>query len=477
MRIIESYLNEYRECETDKERSPFSNKMTKYIIGSCFRKMHHRAFQWVSYFMIGSLTKVYWYRPSETIAIKPDPRIPKFLNSSTGTTTYGKWLMTFHPYKSPDKLLSLDDFLTPASASSDYQFNSTIAAIFHDLLLSSLYAYLCMMMQLNRQLKLQIAEKIQKYAGLFSNIEKFLYLLLHSNAMKAYFTHQNLPLAYPTYDAAARYKSDVINGIHKTLGVDEEVWTRENVLVEVNGGYKDNNGGDEEDPCPVNDVTYVEDIEKNDLGSFYRRSLLRLVDHYTGLRLLERRSLRLLKEEKIKLSLIAVKKPNARYFPWREIEKVIHRTCKDFGSKSTTSNPIEVEGKDMVEKIKKYLARIEIFHNTNTVINSFKELLRVHDEKIKQSSTQYPPFDGSIHCESSLAAILSQIHAIPNNSEPDLLKLFPSQACPSSLIFLHSLTCDSDQWPGYKRCVPHLRVKILLSRLLGAHKGHQRDKR
>ena len=156
MRILESYLNEYRQSNSE-ERFSISNKMSKYIIGSCFKKMCRRAFDWPSSFMIGSLTLIDWslVPQSPSIAIKPDGRLSTFLGTTTGaedkpSSTFGEWVMNYHPSQSRDNLPSLDAFLTLASGPSDYQFDGKIAAIFHNLLLSSVYAYLCLMKHLDR---------------------------------------------------------------------------------------------------------------------------------------------------------------------------------------------------------------------------------------------------------------------------------------------------------------------------------------
>ena len=47
------------------------------------------------------------------------------------------------------------------------------------------------------------------------------------------------------------------------------------------------------------------------------------VDHYAGLRILERQSIALLADENIKLSLIGIKHPTLYYHLWEEMEKVI----------------------------------------------------------------------------------------------------------------------------------------------------------
>lgn len=151
------------------------------------------------------------------------------------------------------------------------------------------------------------------------------------------------------------------------------------------------------------------------------------VDHYAALRLLQRRSLCLPADEKIELSLIAVKRSSVlRYLPWEEMENAIRKTCQDFSS--TTPNP--VESQDMINKIVEHLRRIE--KSTDKGINSFKALLEIHDNNEQWVDSQYPAFDACIHCESFLAVILRYLHVqgVNNDSDLNLRKLF--NACPSS---------------------------------------------
>ena len=436
MRILESYLNEYKQSNTtNDERSSISDKMSKYIIGSCFKKMYHRAFHWASTFMIGSISSIDLNIMAviPSIAINPDHRLSAFLMATTedrpGSITFGQWVMTYHPSKSLDELSSLDDFLTHASGPSDYQFNQNIAAIFHNLLVSSLYAYLCLIKRLSPfivkadKAKAKVDEEnFRKYVGPFSNAILILYLVSHSNAMKAYFTYVKLPLTYPTYQASSYYKYQVdrfIIDIYTQMG-----WDKEGIMPVANdgdeimpGAYDD---GDGEDSIPQEN--YVEDFKDNDAQSIYRRSIMSFVDHHAALHLLQRRSLRLPVDERIDLSLIAVKQPPAlRYLPWEEMERVIHKTCQDF--RSTTPNP--VEGQDMINKIEEHLRKIEI--SDQKVVLSFKTLLEIHDKNEQRVDSQYPSLKACIHCESSLAAILRYIHSVDDS---DLRELF--QACSSS---------------------------------------------
>lgn len=433
MSILETYLNEFRRLSSQKERDSISNKMTKYLIGSCFKKMCRRAFDWPSSCMIGSLTSTDWRSDAPKfpsgIAIKPDARLSKFLRTATSSTeggsTFGEWVMTYHPFKSGDNLPSLDDFLNFALGPSEYEFDGKIADIFLDLFLSSVYAYLSLMKRLRHYIKAKDQKNIQKCVGPFSNAIRIFYLVSHSNAMKVYFAHTSAPLAYPSPQASVFYKHRVDSIICKQLG-----WGREDVVPE------DNRDWDEDWEDREREENYVEDfkLKDPDIRLIYRRSFMSFVDHYAALRLLERRSLYLPKDEAIKLSLVAVKDPAPRYFPWEEMEKVILKTCQDFRGSTTSSHvQVRVEGQDMIDKIKEHLGKNK--SSENTAIKPFITLLQLHDRGIQLVDSQYPSFPACIHCESSLAAILYQLHSSPGQDGPsDLHNLF--QVCP----FLTRLT-------------------------------------
>jgi hypothetical protein len=427
MQIIESYLNEYKQSNLmDDERSSISDKIFKYIIGSCFKKMRRRAFHWASSFMIGSLSFFEWDLvpvPNLPVPIKPDRRLSFFLNATTednshsNKQTFGQWVMTYHPSKSLDSDY-LDAFITLALGSSDYQFDEKIAAIFHNLFLSSLYAYLCLMVQLDHSIRNSNVDGIRRYVGPFSNAIRIFYLVSHSNATKAYFTYVGLPLTYPTHQTSTYHKNQVCKAIKTTLA--KLGWKQDQIF---RGG---NDGGGGEDPNPDSEESYMEDFKENDSRSIYRRSFMSFVDHHAGLRLLERRSHRLSEDEIIKLSLVAVKPLRLHYFPWVKMERVINKTCQDF--RTATSNPIE--GQDIINKIREHLDRIDS-EETDEAIRSFQTLMKRHDNTDEQiAGSQNPSFRACIHCESSLAAILCQLHTIQTDSDSNLRKLL--QACPST---------------------------------------------
>ena len=77
------------------------------------------------------------------------------------------------------------------------------------------------------------------------------------------------------------------------------------------------------------DESYIEGSKGLDTTLVYRRALMSFVDHYAGLRILERRSIALPADENIKLSLIGIKHPTLYYLLWEEMEKVIEM-CLDF---------------------------------------------------------------------------------------------------------------------------------------------------
>ena len=107
--------------------------------------------------MIHSLTGLNWkFVPQfEPIAVKTDQRLSESLRRKwSDNQTTEEWLMTFNP---SEDSVSLDNFMALASGPSEttYLFDSSITTTFHSLLLSSLYFYLCSMMELKPSLKMR----------------------------------------------------------------------------------------------------------------------------------------------------------------------------------------------------------------------------------------------------------------------------------------------------------------------------------
>jgi hypothetical protein len=415
MGIIESYLNEYKKPGLTKlKRNSLSNIMLKYVVGSCFKKMSRRAFHWASCFMITSLSSLKWKHlpPIMPVAVKTDGRLSEYLRLKwSPNQTTGEWLMTFHPSKDS---VSLDNFLALASGPSEstYSFDSNIAATFHSLLLSSLYFYLSSMMELKLSLKTGDNDKIKKYVGPLCNAIRIFFLVSQSNVMRAYFSFLQLPIYLPASKDSLYYKKRIEDKIRtQLLGLDHG-WEEEDLDNLQAADMKENK----------DTHNYMEDFFRSPnepVPSIYRMALMSFVDHYAGLRILERRCILLSEHEEIKLSLIDVKHPNIPYRSWEEMKGVIDKTCHDFSS-TTISNPV-TESQNMIKKIEERIDRTGS-DTTDQAINAFKSLLKLKN----------PTFKARIHCESSLAAILCHLHG-NLNSHPDvenLRGLF--QASPSS---------------------------------------------
>ena len=373
-------------------------------------------------FMTGVLTLVNWANVQAFTAtvIKSDTRLSDFLNSPTGRAehsneTFGQWVMAYHPTKNLDKSY-FNGFLTPISETTlECAFDLNVAAIFHDLLLSSLYAYLCLLKWLKffiKNLK-EDDENFKKCVGQFSVAVRLFYLVSHSHVMKAYFTVRHPLLTIPSYEGSFYHRNMVNTHINDVITKVKWDWVES--MPENDGGGV---SGVEDSSSHDN---FIEDSIKNGTGLSYRRSYMSFVDHYAGIRLLERRSSNIPPHVLIKLCLVAVKHPTLRYLPWDDMEKIIHDTCQKF---SSDSESIKLEGQDVISKIKKILDGIENYDD-NDVIRAFKTLLKY--KNFVPKNALYPSFPACIHCESSLAAILSQLHCVLSDS--DLHTLF--QACPS----------------------------------------------
>ena len=239
----------------------------------------------------------------------------------------------------------------------------------------------------------------------------YFFLVSHSNAMRAYFTFVRLSVNYLNSEFSTYYKNEITAAIRTKLR--DLGWIKREMEVE------DSNDNDRD-----KEENYIEGSKGLDMTSVYRRALMSFVNHYAGLRILEQRSIALLADENIKLSLIVIKHPTLYYCLWEEMEKVIE-TCLDFHPSNSLGCP------GIIAKIEEQV--LEMTNSTNNVILAFKTLLKLKNSKPFETQPTYPPFSTCIHCESSLATILCQLHGNWISSlNASLLELF--QASP----FLHS---------------------------------------
>ena len=416
MRIIESYLNEYKQGSTELQRNLHSNIMLKYIVGSCFKKMSRRAFHWASSFMIKQLTDLKWESIPKfsPIPVKSDQRLADFLRMKNpdierdSDQSYGEWLMTFFSMSSSGSGPgSLDVFLTRVSGSpqATYDFDHSIAATFHNLLLSSLYFYLCSIARLKYAKE---ESEIRSSVGFLCNAIRLFFLVSQSNAMKAYFTHPSLPVYRPTKKISDYYTIELVKKIRSNfvkLG-----WDTQAIQTLVDG--------DEDQD------SYIDSFNDSPDAQFiYRKALMSFVDHYTGLLILQRRSTVLPADETIRLSLVAIRHPTLYYRSWEDMKTVINQTCKEF---STSDRPLD--HLQVIQKIENTVTEFETNDKTDGVILAFKALLIN-----SQPSETQPIFKACIHCESSLIAILCMLHGLIK-SYPDLDQSLRDffQASPSS---------------------------------------------
>jgi hypothetical protein len=121
------------------------------------------------------------------------------------------------------------------------------------------------------------------------------------------------------------------------------------------------------------------------------------------------------------------------------MEKVIERAWQDFGSTNFDGS------QNMIDKIKKHIDSRSGNGDAPKTIAIFKDLLSSSRMNIMPLTNypQQPLFNAHIHCESSLAAILCQLHCHDGLDSNDELRNF-FQVNPSlTLIVLHSLTFNS----------------------------------
>jgi hypothetical protein len=214
--------------------------------------------------MIKRLTDLIWdsVPKIQSVRVKTDRKLSEILRlkitEDPNSQTFGEWLMTFNFFKSPGSSVSLDGFLTLASGppESTYDFDWNIAAIFHTLLLSSLYYYLCSMMRLKLNINTEDDNTIQESVGSLCNAIRIFFLVSHSNAIKAYFT-LSLQVIHPTSSFSIYYQSEL-----RRIILDKLVilgWDKKEInTLEPKGS----NIGDKEDPR--SQENYMEDFKDSE---------------------------------------------------------------------------------------------------------------------------------------------------------------------------------------------------------------------
>src|SRR6516164_6207921 len=152
METIRDYLKEYKMLKPGPSLKDYSRRFVKYILTSCWPKMHRRVFGWSTVTLIKQLSAINhdqianaFRSTSELLSVEPDLDLHNFLDM--GKDQYLTRILDYHPVLTPEGTWSTDlapipQVLIDATKSPTfYTYSPNMAIDFHNILTSSLVAY------------------------------------------------------------------------------------------------------------------------------------------------------------------------------------------------------------------------------------------------------------------------------------------------------------------------------------------------
>jgi hypothetical protein len=440
---IESYLEDYRALlsipQTDNRQSN-RNKFQKYILTSCWMKMHSRAGHWISVGMITSLCNI----PDKsltfaaeqmdgTLNMQIDRDLRSYLKGGlkSDSSGYIDRILEYdsHRWKGIKTDFSVDSIVE--TKDGEVPYTPGIAVAFHHLLVSSLLSYV---------IRLRIVDKAVRALsgppndaavsafGLLHISAQFLFLVSHSELFRK---HSKLlsyipSLTVPTEAFAISYTKEFASIV--TLHAKHHA--NDKLLIGSCNSPSPGPVGVSAVQALDNEESAAAAIEELDAAAtdevldrvpgqgnhggvevVYRRWIMGMVDHFASLRVLERVSAKLPPEGKVNFSILGLNRPKLEYDSWATMVGEIQKLCQDSSLVSLASNkPLPPDFADkairIIEtKIKDYKAS-EVVNKTSKWFEAkvylfFKNL--ISETPIKRD------FSGCGHCEAILMAIIHRI--------------------------------------------------------------------
>ena len=376
LETIRSYLSEYKTLPEDQQTG-LSRIFIKFILTSCWPKMHRRLHSWPSLSLIMQLCAIdhMAFRSLnsefEPTLVQPDTALCNFLQ--TGWDTYLLHLLDHYPNATsrstttaplPQKLL---DAITSKTM---YTFSADVATDFHNLLTSCLIAYIIRLDYVDRALRKldgRILPDSSPIKPLFDGLSvavRAVFALSHSKAMAAYMNIVSSSLRLPEdRDAsdALSFISDLINnhcqrskeakGLAACLKPRRKTsgWTNKegkpddpssrgavaddgqnsNQEVNLDDNLDDNSDDDLDDEAwameSMGSTPAKNDSELPNAPVIFRRWIMSLVDHFASVRVLERASVKLPVGDVIDFSLLGVDHRRMTLPNWTTLEAIIRQ--------------------------------------------------------------------------------------------------------------------------------------------------------
>jgi hypothetical protein len=461
---IESYLEDYRALRSGIDSNSDVNKAArqanrdrfqKYILTSCWVKMHTRAEHWISIGIITSICNTSQFSVStaataadfeEDNVVQVDQDLFTFLRGGLGPESrYIEDIMEYYVYHmrgrssnpSSSNLESLQvlvnaEIWNHKENGNCYRYTPDIAAAFHRLLIASLLSYVFRLRIVNEAVRAlpdvpdsAIPPPIEAAFVQLLLSAQLLFFLSHSRILKNHLKLLKSVLTIPTEAQAGMYTESFVKFElwHDDQAYDKDLIRRIEALpVTVRGPPQ---------PRPV-EVAGEEVLDRaqpvsdtqTEVETVYRRWIMGLVDHFASIRVLERVSGRLPPEAKINFSILGLNRPSLTAGNWEAMVEEIQTVCKDssltsrvsqkplppdFANKAIMTLETKIRGYKAPKSVNKTSARFEA-----TVYSSFQSLL--------SKPSMLRDFSGCGHCEAILMAI---IHRISNKNDLD----FSLKAC------------------------------------------------
>lgn len=448
---IESYLEYYRALRSDSDtdraaRQSNRDKFQKYILTSCFMKMHTRTEHWISIGIITSINSI--SEPSLIAAVEDmndpfvrvDPDLTKYLKG--GQDSYIAEIMQYHTrcmkggLDDNDDGFSVDPIVNVETLNHDkhgevYIYTSAIAVAFHRLLVSSLLSYVFRLRMVCKAVKALPDEpssgppEVVVIAFMQLLISAQLLFVLSHSRLLLFEKHSKLIsclFLIPMEIHVGIYTQN-FEDITKLHANHVNVKILEDSISALNGPpsqppeFVQASAIDalaaEESATEESDAGTTDEVLDSapDVESVYRRWIMGMVDHFASIRVLERVSGKLPPEAKINFSILGMNRPSLPSCSWATMVGEIQTLCQDsflVSKASETRLPPDLANKaiEIIEtKINEYKASKSV-KNTSarfeaTVYQFFKKLL--------SNSTPESQFTGCNHCEAILMAIIHRI--------------------------------------------------------------------
>jgi len=436
MEMIRSYLNEYKTLKPGPGLKANSRHFVKYILTSCWPKMHRRVFGWSTITLIKQLSAINHDQiadalrsTSESLSVEPDPDLHNFL--VTGKDLYLMRLLDYHPVLNPEgppstDLAPIPEALIDATKSiTSYTYSPDVAIDFNNILTSSLVAYAIRLDLVDRALhklkgRVPNDQQLQTLQSLFDSLSvsvRAVFVITHSRVMRKHlrliFDYLKLP-----------EDQDEGSSMHFITTLMESHCQRSDEVQRFADYLKPSRVRDRSGDSAVNDDDQADDDLSSDdddnrsLGhvatsEVFRRWIMSLVEHFTSIRLLEHACDKLSESDEIKISLIGVDHWRTKVPAWSSITAMIRDMAP----------PGSVDG--YIEYLETSIRNFQPTSPPPGTMAQIRENVLLPFHNLLKSTPQY--INSCQHCEAVLVAVMAYIATAnasqPSDSDPKMSRL------------------------------------------------------